>query len=152
MAAARRFVKDEATAKDVLQESLIRIFKNIGKYEHSGSFEAWMRKITVRCALTSLRKSKIKSEIELSEQHYSKTVEPIVFGEMGLKEIQRLIETLPIGYRTVFNLNVIEGFTHREIAHDLDITESASRSQLSRAKKMLQEKIYSLEQTIRNSA
>jgi len=152
MAAGRRFVKDEATAKDVLQESLIRIFKNIQKYEPTGSFENWMRRITVRCALTSLDKAKIKREIELSEQHLNTSKEPAIFGYMELEEISRLIDELPIGYRTVFNLNVIEGYTHKEIAADLNITASASRSQLTRAKKMLQVKINSLEQQIRNSA
>lgn len=141
MAACRRYVHDGAAAKDVLQETFIRIFTHIHRYQPTGSFENWMRRIAVRCALTWLDKSKIKKEIELTEIHLSKAVEPEVYHYLGFQAINTLIDELPIGYRTVFNLNVVEGYTHKEIAELLDITESASRSQLARAKKLLRQKI-----------
>lgn len=144
MAACRRYVKNEAIAKDVLQESLIRIFTNIKKYQPTGPFENWMRRITVRCAFTALDKTKIKKEIELTDHHLDSSVAPDVFNYLGLEELTRIIETLPIGYRTVFNLNVIEGYSHKEIGKFLQIKESASRSQLSRAKKLLQEKLSAI--------
>lgn len=144
MAACRRYVQDESTAKDVLQNAFIRIFTNIKKYQPTGSFENWMRRITVRCAFTWLDKSKIKKEIELTEQHINGAIEPEVYHYLGFEEINKLVNKLPLGYRTVFNLNVVEGYSHREIAELLEITESASRSQLTRAKKMLRKSIVLL--------
>ena len=152
MAACRRYVKDESSAKDALQETFIRIFANIKKYEPIGPFENWMRRIAVRCALTALDKSSIKKEIELTDHHLNGAIEPDVFNYLGIEEISRLIDGLPQGYRMVFNLNVIEGYSHREIAELLDITESASRSQLTRAKKMLQKKLILINSQKRTSA
>lgn len=141
MAACRRYVKEESTAKDVLQETFIRIFTHIKKYKPTGPFENWMRRIAVRCALTAIDKKRLKKEIELTEHHKESAIEPDVFNYLGIEDISRLIATLPRGYQTVFNLSVIEGYTHKEIAELLQITESASRSQLTRAKKMLQKKL-----------
>jgi len=138
MAAAMRFVRDEFKAKDVLQESLIRIFKYLHTYKDTGSFEAWSRRITVRCALTALDKSKIKREMELTEFNVKTHTSPEVLNNFGVEDISKMIEILPIGYRTVFNLSIIEGYSHKEIADLLDIEENTSRSQLSRAKKKLQ--------------
>lgn len=152
MAACRRYVKNEASAKDVLQESLIRIFTNIKKYQPTGPFENWMRRITVRCAFTALGKTKIKKEIELTDHHLDSSVAAEVFNYLGLEEITRIIETLPIGYRTVFNLNVIEGYSHKEIGELLEIKESASRSQLTRAKRILQEKLNAINYQKKTSA
>lgn len=141
MAASLRYVKDESSAKDVLQEGFIRIFKNIHKYKPIGPFENWMRRIVVRCALTHLHKNKILQEIEWVEYQANLVVEPDVFSSLGFEEINRFVMELPLGYQTVFNLNVVEGFSHREIGDLLNISESASRSQLTRAKKILREKI-----------
>ncbi len=128
-------------AKDVLQETLIRIFKYIHTYEPTGSFEAWMRRIAVRCALTWLDKSCFQKEIELTHHHLDAGMEPEVYQYIGLEAIQQYIDELPLGFRTVFNLNVIEGYSHKEISALLGITESTSRSQLTRARKMLQKKL-----------
>jgi len=152
MAACRRYVKDEAKAKDVLQETFIRIFKHLGKYEPTGSFENWMRRIAVRCALSALDKSYLQKEIALTEEHSHTATEPEVYDYLGFEAINRLINELPLGYRTVFNLSVIEGYSHKEIAESLGITASASRSQLTRAKKMLQKKINSTNIQTRTSA
>ena len=97
-----------------------------------------------RCAFTALDKTKIKKEIELTDHHLDSSVAPDVFNYLGLEELTRIIETLPIGYRMVFNLNVIEGYSHREIGELLQIKESTSRSQLTRAKKLLQEKLSAI--------
>lgn len=141
MAACRRYVKDESAAKDVLQETFIRIFTHIKKYQSTGPFENWMRRIAVRCALTAIDKKRLKKEIELTEHHQDSAIKPEVFNYLGYEDISRLIAELPPGYQMVFNLNVIEGYTHREIAELLQISESASRSQLTRAKKLLQKKL-----------
>lgn len=141
MAACRRYVRDESAAKDVLQETFIRIFTNIDQYQTIGPFENWMRRIAVRCALSWLDKSKFKKETELTIQHLNTAIKPDVYHYLGFEAINKLIDELPLGYRTVFNLNVVEGYSHKEIAELLDISESASRSQLTRAKRMLRQKI-----------
>lgn len=152
MSACRRYIKDESAVKDVLQETFIRIFTKIKKYEPIGPFENWMRRIAVRCAFTWLDKTKIKKEIELTHQHLNGSIEPEVYHYLGFEEINRLVDELPVGYRTVFNLNVVEGYPHKEIAELLEITESASRSQLTRAKRMLQKKINLINSQKRTSA
>jgi len=137
LSVARRYVPDQATAKDILQESLIRIFANIDNYKSTGSFEGWMRTITVRCALAHLRKARRAYEVELNPTSTDPRVDPSVFNSMGMEELISLIQQLPDGFRSVFNLREIEGHSHAEIAEILEITESTSRSQLTRAKKIL---------------
>lgn len=138
LSVARRYVSDEATAKDILQEALIKIFGNIDKYKHTGSFEGWMRTITIRCALAHLRKSHRAHEFTILDVVPEEGNTPDIFSRLGMEEIIGLIQQLPNGFRAVFNLNVIEGYSHREIGELLGITESTSRSQLTRAKKLLQ--------------
>lgn len=138
LSVARRYVPDQASAKDILQESLIRIFANIENYKSTGSFEGWMRTITVRCALSHLRKAHRTQEVEMTpSRSYNQGVDPAVYDTMGMEELIILIQQLPNGFRSVFNLREIEGHSHAEIAEILGITESTSRSQLTRAKKIL---------------
>lgn len=141
MAICRRYAKDEPSAKDVLQEAWIRIFTNINKYQSIGSFEGWMKKIAVRCALTWLDKTHFQRETGLMDFHLNESIQPDVYDYLGVEEIQKVVEELPIGFRTVFQLNVIEGYSHKEIGEILQISESASRSQLTRAKRQLQKKL-----------
>ncbi|MEZ4932506.1 MAG: RNA polymerase sigma factor [Saprospiraceae bacterium] len=149
MSVCRRYARDEAMAKDVLQETLIRIFQNIAKYEHTGSFEAWMRRIAVRRSLQWLEKSSFQHELQPIEMPDHDFYEPEIYSQLGAEEIMALLQELPEGFRTVFNLNIVEGYSHQEIAALLDITESTSRSQLVRARKLLQEKIIQLKKTSR---
>lgn len=144
IAVCKRYVRDESMAKDVLQETLIRIFSNIHKYRNTGSFEGWMKKIAVRCSLTWLDKTHFKRETGLTEFHLNESIQPDVYNYLGVEKIQQLIQELPPGFRAVFNLNVIEGYSHKEIGELLNITESASRSQLTRAKRQLQKKLNSI--------
>ena len=146
MTVCRRYAPDEAIAKDILQETLIRIFKNIDKFEAIGSFEGWMRKIAVNSSLQWLRKSYLKKETLVFEFDQNNSVDPVVWSKLGTEEIIRLIQELPPGFRTVFNLNIIEGYSHKEIGETLGITESASRSQLTRARKLLQKKMKSIKE------
>ena len=141
LAVSKRYVKDSHTAQDVVQEAFIKIFKHISSYKNSGSFEAWMRRITARCALTWIDKSVYKKEVSIEANPIEKTIHPDVFHMMEYQEILKLIKQLPMGYRTVFNLNVIEGYSHKEIAELLDISEGTSRSQLARAKGVLQKQL-----------
>ncbi len=144
LSVCRRYARDEAMAKDVLQETLIRVFQHIKNYQDTGSFEAWMRQIAVRRSLQWLEKSSFKHELQPVEMPDNKLVEPEIYDRMGAEEIMDLLQELPTGFRTVFNLNVVEGYTHQEISHLLDITESTSRSQLMRARKLLREKLIQL--------
>lgn len=141
----RRYAYDEATAQDMLQESLIRIFKNIQSYQPTGSFEGWMKKITVRCALQWLKQPFVMKEEVFAEDSEAEMIEPDVYQNMNEEEIIKLIQELPDGYRTIFNLYEIEGYSHQEIAEILQIQESSSRSQLGRARKILQKKLMTIQ-------
>lgn len=140
MTVCRRYISDQSAAKDVLQESFIRIFSNINQYKPTGSFEAWMRTITIRCALASLKKRAAKRETVIAEINDTKGIEPAIYAQLETEAIIELIQTLPEHFRAVFNLNIIEGYSHKEIAKLLNIKESTSRAQLTRARKLLQQK------------
>ena len=150
MVVCKRYVRDESTAKDVLQETLIRIFRSIEKYQATGSFEGWMRKIAVRCSLQWLEKNKSRREVQVVDMNIEEPTNPQEYDNLSIEEIVRLIEELPEGYRMVFNLNIIEGYDHKEIAELLNISESSSRSQLVRARRLLQKKINSFNSTKRS--
>jgi len=150
MVVCKRYVRDESSAKDVLQETLIRIFRSIEKYQAIGSFEGWMKKIAVRCSLHWLEKNKSRKEVSIVDMNLDETSNTEKLDTLSIEEITKLIEELPDGYRMVFNLNIIEGYDHKEIAGLLNITESASRSQLARARRLLQKKINSFNSTKRS--
>lgn len=141
MGVCLRYMEDEASAKDVLQESFIRIFQNMEKYVEQGSFEAWLSRITVTSALMELRKKKrLPFHVELEANHLHEWRENVK-AEIKLNEedILEMIHELPEHYRVIFNLYVIEGFTHAEIATLLEIRESTSRTKLTRARQKMQE-------------
>lgn len=145
MTVCRRYVSDKDAAKDVLQESLIRVFSKIDTYKSFGSFEGWMRKITVRCALAYLDRKDVRREVPMLTMN-DEEVKPIAFSNLEAEELLNLIKELPTGFRKVFNLNAIEGYSHKEIGKMLGITESASRSQLSRARQLLSKRYFSLQE------
>jgi len=132
-------------AEDMLQEGFIRVFNHIHQFKFEGSFEGWIRKIIVNSALKYLQKKKIIFN-ELKEKIYNNQVTySFAFSNLGEEELLKLISQLPTGYRIVFNLNVIEGYNHDEIAQMLNIQASTSRSQLAKARRMLQQQILKLE-------
>lgn len=133
----RRYARDEAMAYDVLQETFILIFSNIKKYKSTGSFEGWIRQIAINCSLQWIGKSYFKNESPTIEFTESEWHNPIVFSNLGEEEIIKYIQALPDGYRTVLNLYIIEGFSHKEIAELLNISINTSRTQLMRARKRL---------------
>lgn len=140
---AKRYVRDLPKARDVLQDALVSIFEAISNFEPTevSSFESWMRKITVNTALKSLRKSWNKREVNGFERLPDKKIEPSVLHRMSADEILELLDTIPEGYRTVFQMYVIDQMSHGEIAESLGISASTSRSQLARARVLLQ-KLY----------
>lgn len=145
MGVCLRYVNDRETARDILQEGFVKVFTNMVSYEGKGSFEGWMRKIFVNCSLEYLRKSDVLRE-SADLDSTAELIEPdaSAISQMSSKELMALIGELPDGFRTVFNLFGIEGYSHKEIAEMLDITESTSRSQYTRARQLLQKKISAL--------
>lgn len=141
-----RYSKDREAAKDILQDGFITVFSKIGSYKNEGSFEGWMRRIFVNTALMSLRRHDVLKDAEdVSEPRSDLPFEDNILERMDGQKILKLISEMPVGFRTVFNLSVIDGFSHQEIAAKLGISEGASRSQLSRARLWLQERIKMLE-------
>ena len=137
-----RYMGQREAAEDILQEGFVTLFSRLGSYSGEGSFEGWARKIFVNTALMSLRKKdalKTSEDLEAARNISSDGVSQV--QSVGYHELLKLIAGLPAGYRTVFNMAVIEGYSHKEIAQALGITEATSRSQLQRARVMLQDKI-----------
>ncbi len=137
-----RYSKSREEAEDLLQDGFIKVYSNINQYTATGSFEGWIRRIMVNTALEALRKKKINySEIEIQDLEDSIENVHDVMSKIGMNDLLTFIQQLPAGYRAVFNLYAIEGYQHKEIAGMLNITEGTSRSQLARARQLLQEKI-----------
>jgi RNA polymerase sigma-70 factor (ECF subfamily) len=129
-------------AEDILQEGFITLFTRLRDYKGEGSFEGWARKIFVNTALMSLRKKDaLKMSEELEAVRGMKDELPSQNQNIGYKELMKLVMELPPGFRTVFNMYAIEGYSHKEISDMLGISETTSRTQLSRARVWLQNKI-----------
>jgi RNA polymerase sigma-70 factor (ECF subfamily) len=137
-----RYVSDRSLAEDIMQDGFITLFTKLGSYKGDGSFEGWARRIFVTTALMALRKKDaLKMSDELDSVRGMKTDTYSQLQNLGYKELMKLIMSLPTGFRTVFNLYAVEGYSHKEIADMLGITETTSRTQLSRARIWLQKKI-----------
>ncbi|MCB0667377.1 MAG: RNA polymerase sigma factor [Saprospiraceae bacterium] len=133
----RRYVKQLEDAEDVLLESFYKIFSNIDQYEGKGSFEGWMKRISVNESLMFLRR-KHNFNLSIDGSHYEIEEESAgIEDQLFEQDILNVLDTLPTGYRTIFNLYVIEGFKHREIAEELGISINTSKSQLIQAKRKL---------------
>lgn len=137
-----RYVGDRDLAQDVLQDGFVTLFTRLESYKGEGSFEGWARKIFVTTALMSLRKKdalKMSDDLEVARGLKAETENQI--QSLGYKELMSLIMELPPGFRTVFNLYALEGYSHKEIGDMLGISETTSRTQLSRARLWLQNRI-----------
>jgi RNA polymerase sigma-70 factor (ECF subfamily) len=142
----RRYVGDVNDAEDIMVNCFMKIFDRINQYSGEGNFEGWMSKVMVNESLTFIRRNKNMSvaiSIDKAEQTpaYNAVLESLETGEL-----LKLIDEMPVGYRTVFNMYVMEGYSHREISEMLGISEGASKSQLSRSKAYLREKINRMDQ------
>lgn len=146
LAVCVRYVGKQEEAEDVLQEGFLKIFGKIQFFKSEGSLEGWVRRIIVNTALDSIRKNKnlrLNVELEKSYSLSSETESPL--QALGAEELVKMLNEMPVGYRTVFNLFVIEGYSHKEIGEMLDISENTSKSQFSRARaylKSMVEKYY----------
>ena len=137
-----RYIGDKESAEDILQDGFVTLFTRLDSYKGEGSFEGWARRIFVTTALMSLRKKDaLKMSEDLDAARGLKTETASQVQNIGYKELMQLIMTLPPGFRTVFNMYAIEGFSHKEIGEMLGISETTSRTQLSRARIWLQNKI-----------
>ena len=137
-----RYIGDREMAEDILQDGFITLFTRLRDYKGEGSFEGWARKIFVNTALMSLRKKDaLKMSEELESVRGMKDELPSQNQNIGYKELMKLVMELPPGFRTVFNMYAIEGYSHKEISDMLGISETTSRTQLSRARVWLQNKI-----------
>jgi len=144
-----RYVRDPAEAEDVLLKGFMKVFQNLNKYRAEGSLEGWVRRIIINEALMYIRRQKnMYLEVDVEEASDAQDICPDHLAE---EDLLQLIYELPVGYRTVFNLYAIEGYSHQEIAEMLTINEGTSKSQLSRARQILKQKISKQDMPVRHN-
>jgi RNA polymerase sigma factor (sigma-70 family) len=142
MALSLRYSKNREEAEEILQDGFLLMFKNIGQFKNAGSFEGWLRRIMINCALQRYRNNIHRFTItSISEDQDSPSAQLDQLDRLSEKELIRIIQKLPPGYRMVFNLYVFEGMKHREIAMLLNITVGTSKSNLSDARNILRKQI-----------
>ena len=141
-----RFARNSADAEDILQDAFIKVFSKVKQFKSEGSFEGWIRRIVVNTAIKKYSLARYSKELtgyEINEQLHP--ADPSAYGHLSEKDLIALINRLPDGYRLIFNLNIIEGYQHEEIAEMLSIQPGTSRSQLVKARHMLQKQIIALQ-------
>jgi RNA polymerase sigma-70 factor (ECF subfamily) len=142
-----RYARNSADAEDILQDAFIKVFDKIHQFKFEGSFEGWVRRIVVNTALKKYSLRRYEKEVvgyEIKDRDES-SLEPSAYAHLTEKDLLVLINNLPDGYRLIFNLYVIEGYQHDEIADMLGIQSGTSRSQLVKARNMLQKQIIQLQ-------
>jgi RNA polymerase sigma-70 factor (ECF subfamily) len=136
-----RYANEYNTAQDLLQEGFVKVYRSIEKFRGEGSFEGWVRRIFVNTAIEHLRRKTYLKPIAEKEENTIAYKEKTALDRLGEKDILNLIRELSPGYRTVFNMYVVEGYTHKEIGDILGISEGTSKSQLARARMILQDMV-----------
>lgn len=136
-----RYAKDRSTAQDYLQDTFVTIFNKLNQFDATkGAFESWAKRIAINSCLMDIRKNALHAVgTNGLEQIQSDAID--IFSKLSLKELLEVIQQLPQGYRTVFNMYVIDGFSHKEIAEHLNVSINTSKSQLRKARCLLQKKI-----------
>lgn len=143
MALCYRYAQNRDEAEDMLQEGFIKVFQCIDKYNHQGSLEGWVRRIIVNTAIDIIRRNKsLQLVSSLNENIIESTVDDNIVDALEVEYLLNIIQDLPDGYRIVFNMFAIEGYSHAEIGEQLNINESTSRSQFTRAKVLLKKRIH----------
>ncbi|RZK67785.1 MAG: RNA polymerase sigma factor [Pedobacter sp.] len=145
LAVCMRYAKDHMEAEDVLQLGYIKVFQKVKEYRGDGAFEGWIRRIMVNTAIESYRKNLRTMNVVPIEDAYEQPSTGFDFSRLGMQDLLKLIQNLADGYRVVFNMYAIEGYSHKEIAETLGISEGASKSQLSRARGILKEQVIRME-------
>lgn len=142
---ALRYMRDHFKAQDVLQDAFIRVFKSIQTFDpNKGNAKAWMRRIVINTALKALNKQQYTEDIDATFGGYD-AMDAEVVSQLQAEDLLEVVKSLPTMYRKVFNLSVIDGFNHKEIAEMLGINESTSRSNLTRAKSLMRKHLLKLE-------
>ncbi|MDB5141310.1 MAG: sigma-70 family polymerase sigma factor [Mucilaginibacter sp.] len=137
-----RYATDRMEAEDMLQNGFIRVFQKLADFRGDGSFEGWVRRIMVHGSIEYYRKHhKMLQVVDVESEGIEQSVNPVAVANLDAKDLMILIQRLSPGYRMVFNLYAIEGYSHREIGDIMGISEGASKSQLSRARTILKEQI-----------
>lgn len=136
-----RYAQTTLEAEDILQNGFIKVFTKHHLFDGKGSLEGWIKRIMVNTAIESYRQSKEKLTDSIEEHHENTMHSYFSSDTTSYKDLLKLIKELPLGYKTVFNLYAIEGYSHKEIAELLGISEGNSKSQLSRARQALQQKL-----------
>ncbi len=145
-----RYLKRKEDAEDMLQEAMFKVFTSLHQFSNQGSFEGWIRRIVVRVILMELRKNKLDfSALEIDHYTISEQASFSAFEVFEHEDLMTVLNQLPDGYRIIFNLYAIEGYSHQEIAEELGITTSTTKSQLSRARNILK-KHYDKKEIINN--
>lgn len=139
-----RYARDETEAEDTLHEGFVTIFNKVNQFAGKGSFEGWMKRIMVNIALEKYRKRYRLHTVEDITVYDYKTVNEDVYANINAKELMQLVRDLPPRYRMVFNMYAIDGYNHKEIAEEMGIAEGTSKSNLARARKILQDKIIEM--------
>ncbi len=144
LSVCRRYARHEMEAEDMLQDAFVKMFKNLHSFKAEGSFEGWLRRITINTAIKHCQRKSFTNEIngyeKLPESSYQQSG-----SKIDEDFLMKIVSELPEGYRLVFNLYAIEGYSHQEIAELLGVTSSTSRSQLVKARNMLQRRLAEIE-------
>jgi len=140
-----RYAGNTDDAKDILQDGFVKVYANMNRFKGTGSFEGWIRRIVVNTAIEHFRKKHTLNEIDEKTQNQLIDHEANVFNQLAAKDMLEMIRAMPAGYRAVFNLYAIEGYTHKEISDMLNISEGTSKSQFARARAWLQNEIKKME-------
>jgi RNA polymerase sigma factor (sigma-70 family) len=140
-AVCMRYANNADDAQDLLQEGFIKVYRNLEKFRHEGSFEGWIRRVFVNTSIEHFRRKHTLYSITEKEENVIEDADITALDNLAEKDIINLIQELSPGYRTVFNMYVVEGYSHKEIGNILGISEGTSKSQLARAKAILQKKV-----------
>lgn len=138
MGVCLRYTNNRDEAEDVLQDGFVKVFEKIGSFQSQGSFEGWLRRIFVNTSLDSIRKNKENNLLaDIEQVGYSLDSGSSVESDLNAEELLKILNQIPAGYKIVFNMFVIEGYSHKEIADELGVSESTSKTQFLRAKAYL---------------
>ncbi len=137
-AVSLRYAGQNDDAQDILQDGFVKVFRNLGMYRGEGSFEGWIRRIFVNTAIEHYRRKANVYPVTETHENVMEARDASALDSLSIKDLQAIIRQLSPGYKTVFNLYVIEGYSHKEIAEMMGISEGTSKSQLARAKAILQ--------------
>ncbi|MFD1769573.1 RNA polymerase sigma factor [Sphingobacterium suaedae] len=140
-----RYAQDQVEAEDILQMGFIKVFTKGELYRGQGSLEGWIRRIIVHTAIETHRRNRINFTDPIEQRHEHIAIPYTLQDNLQYQDLLALVHDLPVGYKTIFNLYAVEGYSHREIAEMLSISEGNSKSQLSRARQWLKDKLLKLE-------